>query len=126
MFYNEREEKIVEILEKRNSATVGFLSKELNVSEPTIRRTLSKMQIEGKIKRTFGGAILSTEINEEVPLVLRERENVDKKRYIAKEAVKKIKEGDIIFIDASSTASYLIDELKIFLVVDNNVDNFIP
>lgn len=42
MFFNERYDAIVRILKEKNTATVHFLSKELFVSEPTIRRDLKK------------------------------------------------------------------------------------
>ena len=59
MFYSERQDKIIELLKKRENASVHFLSKELYVSEPTIRRDLAQLEAEGKIKRTFGGAVLT-------------------------------------------------------------------
>lgn len=114
MFYNENHDKIIDILEKRNYATVGYLAQNIHVSEPTIRRALKVLENNGKIKRTFGGAILSTEINKEVPLVLREQENIIQKQEIATIAANYIQDGQLIFIDASSTASYLIDRLGAF------------
>lgn len=114
MYFNERNNQIIEILKERNTATVRYLANKLFVSEPTIRRALSDLEKGGKIKRTFGGAVLSEEINKEIPLILREQENVPQKREIAVQAAKKIRDGQLIFIDASSTASYLVDQLSPF------------
>ena len=102
MFYNENHDKIIDILEKRNYANVGYLAQNIHVSEPTIRRALKVLENNGKIKRTFGGAILSTEINKEVPLVLREQENIIQKQEIATIAANYIQDGQLIFVDASS------------------------
>lgn len=44
MFYNERYDAIVKILQENNTATTHYLAKELFVSEPTIRRDLKKME----------------------------------------------------------------------------------
>ena len=107
MYFRERHNKILDILEKRNSASVHYLAQALYVSEPTIRRDLAILQEQGKIRRTFGGAVLSDLINKEVPFALREHENRRAKDEIARMAAKHIRDGQIIFLDASSTASYL-------------------
>lgn len=112
MFFNERQAEIIKILEKRHSATVHYLAKELFVSEPTIRRDLAVLEENGKIKRTFGGAVISDMIMGEVPLILREQTNMQEKEEIALKALKFIKDGQVIFIDASSTASCLLEHLS--------------
>ena len=114
MYYRERHNKILDILQKRNSASVHFLAQALYVSEPTIRRDLAVLQEQGKIRRTFGGAVLSDMINKEVPFALREHENRRAKDAIARMAAKHIRDGQIIFLDASSTASYLTPYLASF------------
>lgn len=114
MYFRERYNKILDILEKRSSASVHYLAQALYVSEPTIRRDLAVLQEQGKIRRTFGGAVLSDLINKEVPLALREQENRRAKDTIARMAAKYIRDGQIIFLDASSTASYLTPYLASF------------
>lgn len=114
MYFRERHNKILDILEKRNSASVHYLAQALYVSEPTIRRDLAILQEQGKIRRTFGGAVLSDLINKEVPFALREHENRRAKDEIARMAAKHIRDGQIIFLDASSTASYLTPYLASF------------
>ena len=114
MFYNKRYDAIVQILKENNAATVHFLSKKLFVSEPTIRRDLKKMELQGIIKRTFGGAVLSELLNKEIPLSMREHENMNAKDYIAKEAVTFIRDGQVIFLDASSTVSRIVKYLSAF------------
>lgn len=114
MFYNERYEAIVDILREKSTVSVHFLAKELFVSEPTIRRDLKKMEESGIIKRTFGGAVLSEYLNKEVPLSMRERENMTAKDYIAREAVKHICDGQVVFLDASSTASRIVKYISAF------------
>ncbi len=114
MYFRERHNKIIDILEKRSSASVHYLAQALYVSEPTIRRDLAALQEQGKIRRTFGGAVLSDMINREVPFALREHENRRAKDAIARMAVKQIRDGQIIFLDASSTVSYLTPYLASF------------
>ncbi len=126
MFFTERHNEILEILRSRTSASVHYLATQLHVSEPTVRRDLAALEKENKIKRTFGGAIINTDFNAEVPLALRESENVKIKESIAREAVKFIKDDYVIFLDASSTASNIIKYLPKFknlTVITNSPKN---
>lgn len=111
MFYSKRQEEILEILKARGNASVHFLSKELFVSEPTIRRDLSELEKQGKVRRTFGGAVPCDILNLEVPLSLREREGRGAKAIIAEKAASLLSDGQVIFLDASSTASYLVEHI---------------
>lgn len=114
MYFIERHEDIIKLLKERNGASVHFLADQLHVSEPTIRRDLSFLEKEQRIKRTFGGAILNDMSTSEIPLSLRENENRLPKEIIAKKAIEHVSDGKIIFIDASSTASKLIKYLPNF------------
>lgn len=114
MYFTERYEDIIKILKERNSASVHFLAEHLHVSEPTIRRDLVVLEQEKRIKRTFGGAVISDMSTTEIPLALRESENRQPKEIIAKKAIEHISDGKIIFIDASSTASKLLKYLPNF------------
>lgn len=112
MFYTERHEQIIKILRQRSSASVHYLAKALFMSEPTIRRDLKILEGEGKIKRTFGGAVLCENINKEIPLALRERENMKAKEEIAKRAARLITDGSVVFLDASSTVLKMTEYLS--------------
>lgn len=114
MYFSERYEDIIKILKKRNGASVHYLAEQLHVSEPTIRRDLAFLEKEKRIKRTFGGAVISDMATSEIPLSLRESENRLPKEIIAKKAIEHISDGKIIFIDASSTASKILKYLPNF------------
>ena len=62
MFLDERLEKILEILKKEKKVKVNELSEKFNVSEVIIRKNLKRLELEGKLKRTHGGAMLLKEI----------------------------------------------------------------
>jgi DeoR/GlpR family transcriptional regulator of sugar metabolism len=57
MGINERQEKIIAFANEHQFITVSELSDLCNVSEMTIRRDLEKLDVRGRIKRTYGGAI---------------------------------------------------------------------
>ena len=123
MFTLERQEKILDILESNVSISVNKLSKMLFVSPPTIRRDLSILEKQGKVARTHGGVILRKTAEAEIPLMLREEQNNKSKQIIAQKASKLINNGDVIFLDASSTVSYLIPYMKNFkdiIVITNS------
>ncbi len=123
MYNLERQEQILSVLEKRKSISVKLLAQLLYVSEPTVRRDLENLQQQGKVQRTHGGVVLRKVSDTEIPLMYREDQNNDAKKTIAEKAVKHIRDGDVIFLDASSTVSYLIPHLKKFrdlLVVTNS------
>ncbi len=114
MFNLQRREEILNYLNEHTSATVEKLAKMLFVSPPTLRRDLNALAEEGKVLRTHGGVVLRKTAECEIPLVLREEENSAPKRVIAEKAARHINNGDVIFLDASSTASYLIPHFKRF------------
>ena len=58
MFMEERLEEILRILKKDGKVLVKDLSVRFNVTEGMIRKDLQKLEQEGLLKRTYGGAIL--------------------------------------------------------------------
>jgi len=123
MYNLERQEQIMQLLEKSKSISVTKLSQLLYVSQPTVRRDLSILEQQGKVQRTHGGVVLRNTPDAEIPLMFREDQNNASKRIIAQRAAMHIHDGDVIFLDASSTASYLIpflEKFKDIIVVTNS------
>lgn len=108
MPFKEREETVLEYLRKHREATVSELCKALFVSEPTIRRDLTKLANAKKIIRTHGGAYYRSTPGENLPQEYREKENAEGKSIIAKKCLSLINDGDTVMIDASSTALPLL------------------
>ncbi|MDQ0338690.1 DeoR/GlpR family transcriptional regulator of sugar metabolism [Caldalkalibacillus uzonensis] len=106
MLVAERQEKIVEIVNERGSVRVSELSQIFGVTEETIRRDLEKLEHEGRLKRSHGGAI-SISGNSEIPYFEREVVNVEEKKEVAKATLNYIEPHDSIILDASSTAWYV-------------------
>lgn len=108
MLVAERQQKILDIVNKKKSVRVSQLSKIFSVTEETIRRDLEKLKQENKIARSHGGAVsINLDNSLEIPYFKREVMNVDEKREIAVEAIKHVDEGDKIILDASTTAWYM-------------------
>ncbi len=113
MFALERQKRIMELLVSEGAVSVSRLSTELSVTEETVRRDLEKLEKQGNLKRTHGGAVLSDENNTyEASLEKRKATNIEAKQNIAKLAAREVKEGDTIFLDASTTTFFMAKELK--------------
>ncbi len=114
MYFSERHEKIIDILKEKGSVTVQYLARELFVSLPTIRRDLAFLEKQNRLRRTFGGAVLSDMAISEVPFEIRDNEDAQCKKLLAEKAKRFIKEEMVIFLDASSTVLRLVVHLKEF------------
>lgn len=107
MLVAERHAKIVDILNEKGSIRVTELSQIFRVTEETIRRDLERLEAEGKLCRSHGGAIRCKENTSEPPYFEREVIHVEEKMEVAREALQYIKPYDRIILDASSTAWYM-------------------
>ena len=113
MFALERQKRIMELLVSEGAVSVSRLSVDLSVTEETVRRDLEKLEKQGSLKRTHGGAVPADENNTyEASLEKRKSTNIEIKQRIAKLAAKEVKEGDTIFLDASTTTFFMAKELK--------------
>lgn len=111
MLVAERQRKLVALVNERLSIRVTELSKIFNVTEETIRRDLEKLEKENLLKRSHGGAVSIQDEQSEVSYLEREVTNAEDKKLIAMEAIKQIEPGDLIVLDASTTAWYMAKEL---------------
>jgi len=111
MLLAERLQRIVDLVNERKSIRVSELSELCAVTEETIRRDLDKLEAEGKLARTHGGAVSLAETRTEVPYYEREVAFGEEKRRIAEEAVKLVRPKDRIMLDASTSAWYVAKQL---------------
>lgn len=117
----ERYETILRIVNERGSARVAELSQICGVTEETIRRDLDRLEQQGRLRRSHGGAVSLKGAQPEIPYFEREVSNVEEKKKIAAEAATHVSEGDSIILDASSTAWYMASQIpNIHLTVLTN------
>ena len=126
MHNREREQEILNILKNTNGfVSTKQLCEALFASESSIRRDLKSLEERALVKRSYGGAVLEKHFSNIVTFNHRTKQNADTKREIAKKAASMIKEGQIVFLDQSSTAFYLANELvnrSAITVVTNNIE----
>lgn len=125
MYKNEREHEILKILSSEGYATVKQLSRLLYTSESSIRRDLSSLEKQGAVSRSYGGVELARNDSNVIPFSTRAHHNIAAKKIMAQKASHLVHDGDIVFLDQSSSAFFvaheLIDKAKI-TVVTNNIE----
>jgi DeoR/GlpR family transcriptional regulator of sugar metabolism len=82
----------------------------LGVSRETVRRDVLKLEAQGRLRRVHGG-VISCDSEPEAPLMVRNTVNGKEKRAITSAAVKQLRSGQTVFIDAGSTTSLLAEPL---------------
>ena len=106
----EREKIILETLLKQKKVSVKELSGILYISEPSVRRDLADLERQNLIKRIYGGAVIEeTALSKnKIPFLIREYEQSSAKSVIAQKAIELVKDNDVVFLDASTSAFRLI------------------
>lgn len=126
MFTEERLDAIIQCLHQDGKIRVKNLSEQFQVTEDCIRKDLKVLENAGKLKRTYGGAILSQDYPLERDVIDRRSYNVEKKIIIAKKAAELIKDNETIFLDISTTniklAEILVETRKRLVIVSNMID----
>ena len=113
MLKEERQQKILEILNAEQKVITSDLSERLSVSEDTIRRDLKELDNQGLIKRVYSGAL-----RKGPPVVdFFSRQNIasDIKTKLAQKALRFIEDGQVLLIDGSTTNLHLVNQLPLSL-----------
>lgn len=113
MFVEERHEKILQLLHENGKIKVKELSEMFQVTEDCIRKDLAGMEKQNLLKRTYGGAVERENLHPGHSQIVSSRKsvNLNEKQKIAKKAVKLLKDGDVIFLDISTTNIELAKEI---------------
>ncbi|WP_027410314.1 DeoR/GlpR family DNA-binding transcription regulator [Anoxybacteroides tepidamans] len=123
MLTEERHRLILELLEEKKVVKLQELVEATSSSESTIRRDLSQLEKEKKLRRVHGGAALLHQKREELSVLEKSMKNIDEKRIIAKYAASLVQDGDCIYLDAGTTTLEMIPHLNArdIIVVTNGV-----
>lgn len=112
MLILDRQNKVLQYVKKHRVATVSTLAKHFDVHEATIRRDLSLLENEGKLKRTHGGVMIDDEVHSEPPFKERESVQFAEKERIGKQAATYVEPGDHIILDSGSTTFHIARAIK--------------
>ena len=124
MLKSERKQIILSQLKQDGFVTLENLTVLLSdTSESTIRRDLDELAADGQLKRVHGGAESIHGLKEEIANSQKAIRNVQEKAKLAGYAADLIKEGDVVFLEASTTNELLIPHLanRQVTVVTNSI-----
>jgi len=124
MFQDERCLAILDHLKHHKRITAEDICELFGVSRDTARRDLVKLEEEGRIVRTRGGAMLPTLLRDVPGYSNRLAAATEEKRRIGAAAASIVMDGDYILMDASTTVQCVAEQLraKDVSVVTNSID----
>jgi len=101
--------------------TVNKLSRELGVSEVTVRADLNELETQGLLSRSRGGAQLAVHQS----IIERQELRVEEKNRIARKAAELVRDGDRIMIEAGTTTAlvvrYLLGKRDVQIVTNSTL-----
>ena len=111
---NERQKRILNLLEERGSLSLHELIDYCEVSEATIRRDLTTLEEKNLLYRTHGGAMKRTSARgSEIGVEAKRTEFLPEKKEVAKYLCKNIvQSGQTIYLDAGTSTYEMIDYLR--------------
>lgn len=125
MFVRERQDAIAEQVSAAGRVTVAELAARFGVTEDCIRKDLKALAGRGLVRRVYGGA-MSAEPRQERDVRKRVAEHADEKRAVAEKARALIADGDVVFLDTSTTnlalARLIAERPAKITVVSNMLD----
>jgi DeoR family fructose operon transcriptional repressor len=126
LFAAERQQSILERLHRAGKITVEELTVAFGVSAPTIRNDLARLEEQGHLKRTHGGAIALQRTLFEPAYAQRLVMRHEEKRAIARTAAAMVRDGETVLLDAGTTTyemALLLKERRDLTVVTNSIAN---
>lgn len=121
MFNAERRQYILARLQQHGRIVATELSRELGVSEDTIRRDLREMAADGLIQRVHGGALLRSPAT--VNYTARQQQASSAKQQIARLAAGLVQHNQVIILDGGTTnvlvAQYLPADLRATVITNS-------
>jgi DeoR family fructose operon transcriptional repressor len=106
---HDRQEAIHRLALQRGSVEVTDLAGRFEVTTETIRRDLSELQREGRVRRVHGGAVPIERASHEPLLATRDMQHSEEKLRIAELATAEVPHKGSVLIDSGSTLQRLAE-----------------
>lgn len=108
----DRRDHIARHVELRGEVSVATLAAEFGVSAVTIRKDLTHLAREHRLLRTRGHALSPATDQRERQFAMRRRQQLREKQAIGAAAASLVGDGQVIALDAGTTALYVARALK--------------
>jgi DeoR family transcriptional regulator of aga operon len=126
MLIDERRQHILGLLQSNGRVLVAELSRQLGISQITIRKDLDHLEGKGLIQRTHGGALpVQTGALFDPSLQEKQKQHSHEKQRIAAAAARLVQEGQCVMLDSGTTTTAIARALRRFsqLTVITNAVN---
>lgn len=122
---NERQQRLVELVNKFHYVTIKQLVKEFGVSEMTVRRDISVLSTRNLILQVYGGALSLTYRQGEKKYSVSQElsKNTLLKKSIAQKALDLLSPNDVLFLDSGTTVqalAELIPKDSLFTIISSS------
>lgn len=84
MLKQERQQKILELIQQHTYLSISDIASRLDVSEMTIRRDVTELSKQKKLNKLYGGAQKLDVLNKELSTDEKITTNVEQKKYIGR------------------------------------------
>ena len=114
MIAEDRQARIVDLINRAGIMSVADLMEALGASESTVRRDLQELHRSGQVRRVRGGAARVAPadfVRTDQPFTGRQTEHIEEKRAIGAYAAALIKPDDFVFIDGGTTTECVVDAI---------------
>ncbi|HMQ53925.1 MAG TPA: DeoR/GlpR family DNA-binding transcription regulator [Anaerolineae bacterium] len=112
LYAEERRQAILRQVNEAGRVVVTELSRQLGVSEVTIRADLQALADQNLVVRTHGGAIPGSGSGLDLALTRRQQQQIAEKNRIGRAAAGWVSDGDAVFLDSSSSVLAMLPHLK--------------
>jgi len=107
----QRQQYILDQLQKQGSVKIADISKKINVSRETIRKDIYTLDKQGLVRALRGGATVPQSVDE-TKYGKRQHEAISEKNQIATNALRLLHDGESIFLDYGTTTFQVAEEIK--------------
>ena len=111
MFPVDRRRRILQQVAEQQTIRIGELARDLGVSEMTIRRDVSRLEQDGFLRHTYGGATAHITKSIELAFNARALENAPEKRLIGMRAAEDLASAPVLYVGPGTTT----EQFSLFL-----------
>ena len=108
----DRRNQIIELITRQRTVKNSELMKRFNISIETVRRDLEYLEMQGVLRRVYGGAMINLALGSEPEYASRSEAHHLQKNAIAAEAAKLIAPGEIIYLGVGTTVQAMVPFLQ--------------
>jgi len=115
MLIGERQQHILSLLQQDGRVLVSELSESLGISPITIRKDLDRLEAQGLVQRTHGGALAPHgSMMADPTLQEKAHHQIKEKQRIAAAAAAMVREGQCVLLDSGTTVMMIAHALRQF------------